>query len=175
MTEKKPLNRSPHALAGLVALLATLVVDQAFKLFMLHVVDMEARRVITVAPVLDLVMAWNQGVSFGMFQQESVLGQWALVGFKAAAVVLIGWWLWRSETRITALALGLIAGGALGNGIDRLLYGAVADFFAFHILTQSFQFRWYVFNLADVGIVAGVGLLLYESLLGGRPSASKSA
>ena len=169
------MTRSPHAVAGLVALVAMLAADQAFKLFMLHVVDIESRQVITIAPVLDLIIAWNQGVSFGMFQQESVLGQWLLVAFKAAAVALIGWWLWRAESRLTALALGLIAGGALGNGIDRLLYGAVADFFAFHILTPTWQFRWYIFNVADIGIVAGVGLLLYESLLGGRPSASKSA
>jgi signal peptidase II len=169
------VTRSPHALAGFVALVAMLAADQAFKLIMLHVVDIESRQVITVAPFLDLIIAWNQGVSFGLFQQDSMLGQWLLVAFKAGAVVLIGWWLWRAESLLTALALGLIAGGALGNGIDRLLYGAVADFFAFHILTANWQFRWYIFNIADVGIVAGVGLLLYESLLGGRPSASKSA
>lgn len=166
---------SRHLRAGLVALVATLLVDQAFKLFMLQVVGMASGQVITVAPVLDLVMAWNHGVSFGLFQQDSLAGQWALIAFKAAAVCLIGWWLWHAESGLTAIALGLIAGGALGNGLDRIMHGAVADFFAFHITTASWQFQWYVFNLADVGIVAGVGLLLYESLFGGRPNASKSA
>lgn len=166
---------SPHFRTGLAAIAGALAVDQAFKLVMLHVVGIASGQVITVAPVLDLVMAWNYGVSFGLFQQDGELGQWALVAFKACAVALIAWWLWRAESRLTALALGLIAGGALGNGIDRILYGAVADFFAFHITTASWQFRWYVFNLADVAIVAGVGLLLYESLFGGRPTASKSA
>ncbi len=166
---------SHHLRPGLIALVATLVTDQAFKVFMLQVVGITSGQVITVLPVLDLIMAWNYGVSFGLFQQDSAVGQWALVLFKVAAVVLIGWWLWRAESRLTAIALGLIAGGAVGNGLDRILYGAVADFFAFHITTASWQFQWYVFNLADVGIVAGVGLLLYESLFGGRPDASKSA
>lgn len=166
---------SHHLRPGLIALVATLVIDQAFKVFMLQVVGITSGQVITVLPVLDLIMAWNYGVSFGLFQQGSAVGQWALVLFKVAAVVLIGWWLWRAESRLTAIALGLIAGGAVGNGLDRILYGAVADFFAFHITTASWQFQWYVFNLADVGIVAGVGLLLYESLFGGRPDASKSA
>ena len=166
---------SPHLRPGLIALVATLVVDQAFKVFMLQVVGITSGQTITVLPVLDLVMAWNYGVSFGMFQQDSVFGQWALVLFKVAAVALIGWWLWRAESPMTAVALGLIAGGAVGNGLDRVVYGAVADFFAFHITTATWQFQWYVFNLADVGIVAGVALLLYESLFGARPGASKSA
>ncbi len=166
---------SPYLRPGLIALVATLVVDQAFKVFMLQVVGITSGQTITVLPVLDLVMAWNYGVSFGMFQQDSVFGQWALVLFKVAAVALIGWWLWRAESPMTAVALGLIAGGAVGNGLDRVVYGAVADFFAFHITTATWQFQWYVFNLADVGIVAGVALLLYESLFGGRPGASKSA
>lgn len=166
---------SLHLRPGLIALVATLLIDQAFKLFMLQVVGITSGQVITVLPVLDLIMAWNYGVSFGLFQQDGALGQWALVVFKAAAVVLIGWWLWRAESLLTAIALGLIAGGAIGNGLDRVMHGAVADFFAFHITTATWQFQWYVFNLADVGIVAGVGLLLYESLFGGRPDASKSA
>ena len=166
---------SLHLRPGVIALVATLLVDQAFKLFMLQVVGITSGQVITVLPVLDLIMAWNYGVSFGLFQQDGALGQWALVVFKAAAVVLIGWWLWRAESLLTAIALGLIAGGAIGNGLDRVMHGAVADFFAFHITTATWQFQWYVFNLADVGIVAGVGLLLYESLFGGRPDASKSA
>ena len=70
---------------------------------------------------------------------------------------------------LTALALGLIIGGAIGNGIDRLVYGAVVDFVLFHITTKSFNFVWYVFNLADVAIVAGVIGLLYEYVIGAAP------
>ena len=165
---------SPRIL-GLITAFAMLVIDQGHKFWMLDVFDISSKQPVSVLPWLDLVMAWNYGVSFGMFQQDGMAGQWALVAFKVAAVVLIAWWLWRAETGMTALGLGLIAGGAIGNGLDRVLYGGVADFFAFHITTASWQFQWYVFNLADVGIVAGVALLLYESLLGKRPDASKSA
>ena len=77
-------------------------------------------------------------------------------------------WLARAESRLTALALGLIIGGAFGNAIDRLAHGAVMDFVLFHITTPTFNFTWYVFNLADAAIVAGVIGLLYESFFGGR-------
>jgi signal peptidase II len=75
-------------------------------------------------------------------------------------------WLARAGTRLTALALGLIIGGAIGNAIDRLVYGAVADFVLLSITTETSRFDWYVFNLADAAIVAGVIGLLYESLIG---------
>jgi signal peptidase II len=84
------------------------------------------------------------------------------------AVALLWIWLARAGSRLTALALGLIIGGALGNAIDRLAYGAVADFVLLHLETAGGRFNWYVFNLADVAIVAGVALLLYESLWGDR-------
>jgi signal peptidase II len=93
------------------------------------------------------------------------LGQWALLALKAIAVILLWIWLARTSSRLTALSLGLIIGGAIGNAIDRFAYGAVADFVLFHLTTASFSFKWYVFNLADVAIVAGVVGLLYETLL----------
>src|SRR5207248_714303 len=86
--------------------------------------------------------------------------QWALLVLKAIAVVLLWIWLARAPSRLTAVALGLIIGGAVGNAIDRLAYGWVADF----VLLHAFQFEWYVFNLADAAIVAGVVGLLYETL-----------
>jgi len=98
--------------------------------------------------------------------RSSALGQWALLALKAIAVALLWIWLSRATTRLTALSLGLIVGGAIGNAIDRFAYGAVADFVLFHVSTASFSFDWYVFNLADVAIVAGVIGLLYETLTG---------
>ena len=92
-------------------------------------------------------------------------GQWVLLALKAAAVLLLWFWLAHAKDRLTALALGLIIGGAIGNAIDRLAYGWVADFVFFHISTATWRFNWYVFNLADVAIVAGVIGLLYESLV----------
>jgi len=79
-------------------------------------------------------------------------------------VVALAVWLTRTRDRLTALSLGLIIGGAIGNAIDRLAYGWVFDFVYFHVRTAGFRFDWYVFNLADVAIVAGVVGLLYESL-----------
>jgi signal peptidase II len=100
-----------------------------------------------------------------MFQTEGLLGQWVLLGVKVLAVVLLWIWLAKAERRLAALSLGLIIGGAVGNAIDRLAYGWVADFVFFHVSTATWQFNWYVFNLADVAIVAGVVGLLYESLV----------
>ena len=85
---------------------------------------------------------------------------------KAAAVLLLWVWLAHARDRLSALALGLIVGGALGNAIDRLAYGWVADFVHFHITAATWRFSWYVFNLADVAIVAGVIALLYDSIWG---------
>jgi signal peptidase II len=101
-------------------------------------------------------------------QQDGPFGQWALLALKVVAVALLWIWLARTPSRLTAVALGLIMGGAIGNAIDRVAYGAVADFALFHIQTATWNFNWYVFNLADVAIVAGVAVLLYESLIGER-------
>ncbi len=114
----------------------------------------------------------NTGISYGLFQTQGALGQWVLLGFKAAAVALLWGWLARAQDRLTALSLGLIIGGAVGNAIDRLAYGWVADFVFFHVSGANWHFNWYVFNLADVAIVAGVIGLLYESLIG--PGAAKA-
>jgi len=86
----------------------------------------------------------------------------------AVAIVLLSVWLARAESRLVALSLGLVIGGAVGNAIDRIAYGWVVDFVRFHITTDSIRFDWWVFNLADAAIVAGVAGLLYESVFGGR-------
>jgi signal peptidase II len=113
---------------------------------------------------LELVVTWNAGISYGLLQQHSALGLWGLLLFKAVAVVFLWIWLARASSLLTAGALGLIIGGALGNAFDRFHWPGVMDFVLFHIEGTSFSFRWYVFNLADVAIVAGVAGLLYDSL-----------
>ena len=155
----------PFTRYGLIVAVVTAVIDQASKLWLLFVFDIGAKRIVHITPFLDLVLAWNTGISYGWFQQAGPLGQWALLGVKAIAVALLWIWLSRAHSRLTALALGLIVGGAIGNAIDRVAYGAVADFVFFHITTSEWDFRWYVFNLADAAIVAGVVGLLYESLV----------
>ena len=102
-------------------------------------------------PFLDLVMVWNRGVSYGLFTQDGGIGRWVLVALGIGGATLFSWWLWMTRGMLATLALGLVIGGAVANVIDRLAYGAVADFFLFHIG----RFEWYVFNLADVWIVAG--------------------
>jgi signal peptidase II len=162
----------PFTLLGLVVALAAAAIDQASKLWLIFVTDLGARGVVTLTPFLDLVLTWNRGISYGLFPQEGPLGQWALLALKAIAAVLLWIWLARASSRLTAVALGLIIGGAIGNAIDRLAYGAVADFVLLHVTTESFHFAWYVFNLADAAIVAGVAGLLYETLVG--PGAAKA-
>ncbi len=152
--------------AGILATLVSLVLDQASKLWLLNVLDLDHRGAMAVTRFFDLVPAWNTGISYGWFQNESQAGQIALLAVKAIAVVALAIWMVRSQTRLATTALGLIIGGAVGNAIDRLAYGAVFDFALFHIQIGGNTYNWYVFNLADVAIVAGVAALLYDSLLG---------
>jgi signal peptidase II len=146
--------------------IAALVIDQASKLWLLYGFDITHRGAVKVTPFLDLVLAWNVGISFGWFQSENQFAQVALIAIKAVAVIVLGIWMARSRTLLATLALGLIIGGAVGNGIDRFLHGAVVDFALFHLDIAGNSYNWYVFNLADVAIVAGVAALLYDSFLG---------
>lgn len=152
--------------AGIFAAVVTLVADQASKLWLLNVFDLARRGAVTVTPFFDLVLAWNIGISFGWLQNDSQAAQLALMAVKALAVVALAIWMARSHTLLATVALGLIIGGAIGNGIDRLAYGAVVDFALLHIEIGGNTYNWYVFNLADVAIVAGVAALLYDSFLG---------
>jgi signal peptidase II len=156
----------PLSRYGLITAAIACVLDQASKLYLLNVFDLAHKGAVKLMPFVDLVLTWNTGISYGWFQQEGPLGQSALLALKVVAVALLWIWLARAASRLSALSLGLIIGGALGNGIDRLIYGAVADFVLLHAETATWRFNWYVFNLADVAIVAGVAGLLYESLLG---------
>jgi signal peptidase II len=150
---------------GLIAALVTLVLDQASKLWLLFVFDISHRGAFEVTPFFDLVLAWNPGISFGWLQHDGLLAELVLLFVKAVAVIVLAIWMARSRTALATVALGLIIGGAIGNAIDRLAYGAVVDFALFHVRIAGDDFSWYVFNLADVAIVAGVAALLYDSLL----------
>lgn len=151
------------ALGASVAAVAC-AIDQAHKWWMISIYDMPARQQVRVTPFFDLVMVWNPGISYGLFPQESALGKYILLALIVAVIVGLFVWLARSESRMTAVALGAIAGGAAGNVVDRIVHGAVADFFSFH----AFGYQWYVFNLADTAIVAGVAIVLYESVMVAR-------
>ena len=158
--------QNPHVRPGVIAAVAVLALDQASKLWLLFVFDIARRGAVKVTSFFDLVLAWNVGISFGWFQNDSQFAQISLMIIKAVAVVVLAIWMAKSRTLIATLALGLIIGGAVGNGIDRFAYGAVVDFALFHLQIGGNTYNWYVFNLADVAIVAGVAALLYDSFLG---------
>jgi signal peptidase II len=158
--------RNSHLRSGVLAAVAVLALDQASKLWLLFVFDIARRGAVKVTPFFDLVLAWNVGISFGWFQNDSQLAQIGLMIVKAVAVIVLAIWMARSRTLLATIALGLIIGGAIGNGIDRFAYGAVVDFALFHLQIGGNTYNWYVFNLADVAIVAGVAALLYDSFLG---------
>jgi signal peptidase II len=151
---------------GPIAAASVLVLDQASKFWLLRVFDIGHRGAVKLTPFFDLVLALNPGISFGWFQNDSPTAQLILILIKAVAVVILAVWMARSRTLMATIALGLIIGGAVGNAIDRFAYGAVVDFALFHVQIGGNTFNWYVFNLADVAIVAGVAALLYDSLLG---------
>lgn len=148
-------------LAALVVVALTLAIDQASKYWVLNHTALPDGERISILPVFDFVLTWNMGISYGLFQQDGDLGRWVLIGLTIAATAMLAVWLWRSRDRLIAiLALALIIGGAIGNLIDRIVFGGVVDFLYLHYGS----FSWYVFNLADCAIVAGVGALLYDSL-----------
>ena len=146
------------------------LLDQAHKTWMLNVAGFEEGDHVVVTPFLDFVLIWNRGVSYGLLQQEELWGRLLLALFSLAAVVALAVWLARApHTRLAAIAIGMIGGGALGNGLDRLIRPGVADFFSLH----AFGYNWYVFNIADIAIVAGVAILLYDAVAASVKSASK--
>ena len=117
---------------GLAVAAVACVLDQASKLYLLER-GRSRHHPLRLGPFFDFVLTRNTGISYGLFQTQGALGQWVLLGFKALAVVLLWLWLARAKDRLTALSLGLIIGGAVGNAIDRLAYGWVADFVLFHV------------------------------------------
>lgn len=156
-----PLTRLGLAIAAVIA-----VLDQASKLWLLFAYKLGDRGMVPLTPFLDLVLAWNTGISFSLFAENGMLGRWLLLILTVIAILLLWIWLARATSALTAIALGLIIGGAVGNAIDRFAYGAVVDFVRFHITTESINFSWAVFNLADAAIVVGVAFLLYDTLWG---------
>ncbi len=156
----KPKVCNPLTL-GIAAAIGALAADQGSKLALLYgfgfAANPETR--VPVTAFFDLVMVWNHGISYGLFQADGWMGTLALTVFSLAAMAALGWWLLRAERAILGLGLGLIIGGAIGNVIDRVRYGAVADFFYFHALGRG----WYVFNIADAAITIGVLALLADA------------
>jgi signal peptidase II len=154
-----PLGFVAYAIAAVVV-----IADQASKAWILGPFDLPDRQVVQVLPIFRLSMVWNPGVSFGLLAAKGDLGRWLLVAFAALVVAALAWWARHIRRPLSALAVGLVMGGAIGNNIiDRVRFGAVADFLDF----SGLGFKW-VFNIADSAITVGVILLLIEMALGER-------
>ncbi|MBT3238892.1 MAG: signal peptidase II [Rhodospirillaceae bacterium] len=155
------MNRTGPVPIGLGVAVIVGVIDQISKWWIVEDV-MRPPHVIEVTPFFNIVLAWNRGVSFGMFNEGSPGNVWLLSGIALGIVVVLMVWLWRSQCRLLASAIGLIIGGAMGNVIDRMNYGAVADFLDFHVA----GFHWPAFNVADSAIFVGAVVLVLDSLFG---------
>jgi signal peptidase II len=156
---------------GLVAVAGALLTDQLSKIVLLYALGFATLapgvRVLA-TPFLDVVMAWNPGVSFSFFAAHSIIGIVALIVIAVAGIGGLSFWLWRATRILLAVGLGLVIGGAIGNLVDRLVYGRVADFFDIHALGRGF----FVCNLADVAISLGVLLLLLDVVGDGDTAAT---
>ena len=150
---------------GLALALVALALDQATKLWVRRAFDSGTLEGGPLAPFLDLALRYNRGVSFSLFRQEGPLGAALLTAFSLTVVAALGVWMWRARTLPAGAGLGLIVGGALGNAADRALYGAVVDFLDLHAFGRHF----FVFNVADAAISAGVALLVVDGLFGEGP------
>lgn len=163
MRAPTPLQRPLGFGLGLAALIVLL--DQATKYVMFAVVQPPFGG-LEITGFFNLVRVWNRGVSFGLFASGS---PWTPVLLSALALAVAGaltWWLSRADSRRLVWALGLIIGGALGNAIDRTLYGAVMDFIDLHWA----GYHWPAFNVADSAISIGAVLLVWDALSGGGKS-----
>ena len=147
-----------YAPMALVLIALVFGIDQIHKWWMLTVYNIASIQPVKVTSFFDLLLVWNTGVSYGWLKN---LGSWWLIIGQSLISLLLWLWLAGTRDRLSVIAMSLIIGGALGNVVDRIVYGAVADFFHLH----AYGFSWYVFNIADVAIVAGAAILVYGSLI----------
>ncbi len=160
-----------HRIAGFGLAAVVLAADQASKYWVLHGLHLQDGHFLVLLPVLNFVLVWNHGVTFGLFNGPGAFN-WIILALLALAVVaVLGSWLWRTDNLFKMLAIGAIMGGAVGNVIDRLRFGAVVDFIQAHLGAYSF----YVFNVGDSAIVCGVIALMAESLLRRDPGGDRKA
>jgi len=140
-----------------------IAIDQLSKWLILTEI-MNPPRVIEITGFLNLVLVSNKGVSFGLFSSDAVWAQPALASFAALVSILLVFWMRQAQHCFSAIFLGLVVGGALGNAIDRLLHEAVVDFLDFHVA----GYHWPVFNIADSAITVGVIFIIAEGLFADR-------
>ncbi len=166
---RRPLWGPLSGLGVAIALVAFLA-DRLSKWWLMDVFRIEDRVIVEVLPFFNLVMVWNKGISYGLFQADSVTGIAVLAGFASLVCGVLFFWLATVPNRLMALSLGLIIGGAVGNIYDRIAFGAVADFFSLH----GYGYYWYIFNMADIWIAIGVGLMIYDTFFPPTSSGEKA-
>ena len=154
---------SPTLRRGLLIALCVIALDQAAKWWILRSV-MNPPQLVEIMPMFNLVLTWNRGVSFGLFDAGSSAGPWILSGVALLIVGILIFWLRGAEGKLVSVAVGFIAGGAIGNVIDRIVHGAVVDF----LDVYWGSYHWPAFNVADSGITVGAILLVIDSLFSGR-------
>lgn len=159
-----PTRSQSFTLFGLIVAAVVVVLDQVSKYWILEHVMQPVPHVIEVTSFFNLVLVWNYGVSFGTFASAHEWMPYVLSLLAAAIVLSLVLWMRQADRRLVALSLGMIVGGAIGNVVDRLRFGAVADFLDFHLGSWHF----WAFNVADSGISVGVALLLIDGLFAGR-------
>lgn len=150
-----------HFTIGLYLMTLVTLVDQFSKWWVLTMLNLDFLKKIEITSFFNLVLSWNKGITFGLFNQHSEWIPYVLIAAAVVIVLLLLFWLARAKTLPEALGLGFMMGGAIGNVADRIRYGAVVDFLDFHVA----GYHWYAFNLADSAIVAGVAFLLFDNLV----------
>jgi len=154
-------------MGGVIAVIS-IITDQATKWWVLEGI-MQPPRVIPMTPFFNLVLTWNNGVSFGLFNNNNELNALILSLLAIAIVIFLIFWLHKAENKRVAIGLGLIIGGALGNVIDRGIHGAVVDFLDFYVS----GYHWPAFNVADSCISIGAVILIFDSLFSPKPEQAK--
>lgn len=158
--------QSPLTL-GLVFALLSLLLDQFSKNWVIIEYGLQSRFIAEVTGFFNLVLVWNRGVSFGLLANHPEYMPYLLTVIASVLVIFLSIWMWRSKSRFMAISLGLVVGGAIGNIIDRIRFGAVIDFLDFH----WYGMHWPAFNVADSTIFIGVALLLVQTMI--EPQAQK--
>ncbi len=152
---------------GYAVALGWFVLDQVSKWAITHPLALPDRASVELLPIFRLIWVENYGISMGYLIAGSQGARWLLTALTAAIAVGVAWWLWRERVRADAVALGLVLGGALGNILDRVRLGYVADFLNLHFGAWS---PFLVFNVADVGVSVGVAFLVLRALIPRRPA-----
>lgn len=149
-----------YTLAG-ICFAVSLIADQITKQMVINAVGLQSQFITEVTDFFNLVLVWNRGISFGVFSNHPEYMPWILTASALMIMVALLVWLRKVTRWQTALALGLVLGGALGNVIDRIRFGAVVDFLDFHAM----GYHWPAFNIADSVIFIGVAILLIETIV----------